>query len=152
MHHFSSLPPRRKFVFFFYSVFTALLLVVGTYSIGLSGVKSELGALVLLGLFLLGLLQFINALYNSLQGSRVQLIYFIACVVFLVIYVALLTTWLPRMGGLTGSSEYLFLLSPLLMATAYCLILYLDHPDQYQRSKTAKDNTLDGGIHWEEYN
>lgn len=149
MYNFSDLPKRRKTAFLFHSIFTGLLVVLGTYSVGLFGVKSDLGVFVLLGLFVLGLCQLINAVYNSLQGSRMQLLYFIASLFFLGIYIFSLFFGRPS-TSLGGAGEYLLLLSPLFMATVYCFILYIDHPMQYKDQQSDEaSNTLDSGIRWE---
>ncbi len=143
MHTFSELPARRRTALLFHVVLTGLVIFLGLSSFGL-GNDWLLGALLVLPF--LGLFQMINALYNAFRGSRMQLIYFFVGLLFLLLYIAVLSEGIPLLRQLFGFGEEQMLFVPVVMALIYCAILYIDHPDRYRAQSKGMEDTLDSGI------
>lgn len=146
MHTFSELPTRRRTALLFHAAFTGLVILLGLTSLG---IENEWLIWALFMLPFLGLFQLINALYNAFRGSRMQLIYFFAGLLFLLLYIGILSEGIPLFRQLFGFGEEQLLFIPVVMATIYCVILYIDHPDRYRSRDAVIEDTLDGGISWE---
>lgn len=127
----------------FHVAFTSLVILLGLTSFGI-GNDWLIWALFMLPF--LGLFQLINALYNAFRGSRMQLIYFFAGLLFLLLYIGVLSGGMPLFRQLFGLEEDQMLFVPVVMALIYCIILYIDHPDRYRNQSKGMEDTLDSGI------
>lgn len=87
------------------------------------------GIYSMMGLLIIGPVQFIAALAAAIRGSRVQGIYVLASVAFLLIYIGSLSGYITFLANWAQDEFFEMLLlvgAPLVMATIYtCILIFL---------------------------
>lgn len=146
MSAYSSLPARRRtaLVLNLFIIGLLWLLVLTSLAVGESGYLSLM--YIMLALPFVALFQYACVIYNVLKGSKLQLWYLIGSLVFLVVYFGSIYGFIDYFDNNDEEMGILLLtVTPVICATIFCFILYIDHPDGYQREEVGRD-TLDGGL------
>jgi len=130
MIEFEVLPQRRRTVLIINSVLVGLAvftLLVRFYS-SVEPLEASLSFVLLL--ILIAIFQWCCAIYNIMKGSRLQLYYLIASMIYLIPF------WIGTQSDELNESEFFTAIylwaGPLLFAIAFCFILRIDDPTKYK--------------------
>lgn len=124
------------------ATFVVLFILMALYS------RDGLAIYALIGLLILGPVQFIAALVAAIKGDRIQGYYVLASVIFLGIYIGTLNDYFPFISRyFDRDAEMVFMIgAPLMMASIYTAILLFRPTEVAKSTPKVEDELLDDEI------